>query len=488
MDLAAVPVAIAQARRMRWVWPWTWFVLAPVTSALLIAAIFVARRPAAIATLEQQTPLVALQTPSQPPAYAAVPQAAPLDTTAPATPRAKESAPPKPATPPSRERTPAFASPMLPAPDTTVAVQAERAEHTVSRAPVADKVDGARAENLPRGGGNNSAVGSRSQTVTVDSSAQTPTEAPPLIADGAASGGVSTSASPAPATPARLAKQQPAATLSDRNGFAASETVSEESALDRDVNTIVRSPDPQILWRISRGRFVERSSDAGQTWRAQWTSVNAHVVAGSAPSVETCWLVGRGGIVLLTTDGKKWRTIEPPASTDFAGVDSVGRLVRHRHIDRRPQVRNQRRRQALDACAVNLRFSVSPARNLPARNPSCFVQSLARTLMRRRGLMPSRSTRFAISAALAAILILLPLAGKLKECHAAAAAKRPKRRGHSGCDHTKGSDRSFRHGLQLKSRAGARRAPDPSRSRAFSRCDLKTWPRPSCPRPCISAR
>jgi hypothetical protein len=35
--------------------------------------------------------------------------------------------------------------------------------------------------------------------------------------------------------------------------------------------------------------------------------------------------------------------------------------------------------------------------------------------------MPSRSTRFAISAALAAILILLPLAGKLKECHAAAA-------------------------------------------------------------------
>jgi hypothetical protein len=35
--------------------------------------------------------------------------------------------------------------------------------------------------------------------------------------------------------------------------------------------------------------------------------------------------------------------------------------------------------------------------------------------------MPSRPARFAISAALAAILILLPLAGKLKQCHAAAA-------------------------------------------------------------------
>lgn len=313
MDLAAVSVAIAQARRMRWVWPWTWFVLAPVTSALLIAAILIARRPATNRALEQQTPLVAMQTPSQP-ADAAVPEAAPMDATTPATPepRAKKSAPPKPATPLSRERTPAFAGPIEPAPDTTVAVQAERA-------PVADKAGGARVGDLPRGGGNNSAANSKSQTVTVDSSAQTPKAAPPLVADGAANGIASAGAAPAPTAPARLAKQQPA-TLNATNGFAASETVSVEPALDRDVNTIVRSPDPQILWRISRGQFVERSSDAGQTWRAQWTSVNAHVVAGSAPSVETCWIVGRGGIVLLTTDGKKWRTIEPPASTDFVGV------------------------------------------------------------------------------------------------------------------------------------------------------------------------
>ena len=48
--------------------------------------------------------------------------------------------------------------------------------------------------------------------------------------------------------------------------------------------------------------------------------MNAHVVAGSAPSVETCWLVGRGGIVLLTTDGRKWRTVEPPTNADFVGV------------------------------------------------------------------------------------------------------------------------------------------------------------------------
>ena len=319
MDLAAGSVAIAQARRMRWVWPWTWFVLAPVTSALLIAAIFIARRPAQNRALEPQTPLVAAQTPTQPPAYTAAPQAAPLDNTAPARPewRANESAPPKPATQPSRERGPAFASPMLSAPNTKAAVQTERAEQNVPRAADADQVGGARVEDLPGGGGNNSAVSSRPQTATVDSSAQSAKAAPPLVADGAAGGVVPAGTAPAPA---RLAKKQPAATLSATNGFAASETVAEESALDGDENTIVRSPDPQILWRISSGRFVERSSDAGQTWRAQWSSVNAHIVAGSAPSVETCWLVGRGGTVLLTTDGKKWRTIEAPASADFVGV------------------------------------------------------------------------------------------------------------------------------------------------------------------------
>ena len=156
-------------------------------------------------------------------------------------------------------------------------------------------------------------MSSMSQTVTVESKA-----APPLVADGAAGGVVSTGAAAAPTAPAPITRQRPVALSA--NNYSASETVSVESAADRDVRTIVHSPDPQILWRISGGHYVERSNDAGATWRAQWTSVNAHVVAGSAPSAETCWLVGRGGIVLLTTDGRKWRTVEPPTSADFVGV------------------------------------------------------------------------------------------------------------------------------------------------------------------------
>jgi len=93
-----------------------------------------------------------------------------------------------------------------------------------------------------------------------------------------------------------------------------------EKAEDRKAQTIVRSPDPQVLWRISSGRFVERSADAGASWHTQWTNANAHVVAGAATSVQTCWLVGRGGIILLTVDGKKWKTVSPPADVDFVNV------------------------------------------------------------------------------------------------------------------------------------------------------------------------
>ena len=86
---------------------------------------------------------------------------------------------------------------------------------------------------------------------------------------------------------------------------------------------LVRTPDPQVLWRFSSGRFVERSSDAGATWRVQWTSPNAHLVAGAAPTTDSCWLVGRGGMILVTTDGRKWKTIAPPADADFVDVSAT---------------------------------------------------------------------------------------------------------------------------------------------------------------------
>lgn len=80
----------------------------------------------------------------------------------------------------------------------------------------------------------------------------------------------------------------------------------------------VRSPDPAVRWRVIGGR-VERSVDAGSTW----TGVPAgpvEITAGAAPGASVCWLVGRGGVVLLTIDGRTWQRVTQPDATDLSGV------------------------------------------------------------------------------------------------------------------------------------------------------------------------
>jgi photosystem II stability/assembly factor-like uncharacterized protein len=46
----------------------------------------------------------------------------------------------------------------------------------------------------------------------------------------------------------------------------------------------------------------------------------AVITAGAAPTPTTCWLVGRGGTVLLTTDGKTFARTSPPDPTDLSAV------------------------------------------------------------------------------------------------------------------------------------------------------------------------
>jgi photosystem II stability/assembly factor-like uncharacterized protein len=75
-----------------------------------------------------------------------------------------------------------------------------------------------------------------------------------------------------------------------------------------------------MLWRIGAAGLVERSTDGGATWLAQTPSPGAQLTAGSAPTEKTCWLVGRNGMILLTTDAAAWKAIPPPAKTDFAGI------------------------------------------------------------------------------------------------------------------------------------------------------------------------
>jgi photosystem II stability/assembly factor-like uncharacterized protein len=49
--------------------------------------------------------------------------------------------------------------------------------------------------------------------------------------------------------------------------------------------------------------------------------VLADLLTGSAPSDKVCWIVGRVGAILLTTDGgAHWTLIASPLSEDLGGI------------------------------------------------------------------------------------------------------------------------------------------------------------------------
>ena len=92
------------------------------------------------------------------------------------------------------------------------------------------------------------------------------------------------------------------------------------AALAQPSTAVIPSPDLSALWRVGPAGTIARSHDAGRTWQAQVSNVAADLLAGSAPSETVCWVVGRAGIILRTTDGEQWEKIPSPAPVDWIGV------------------------------------------------------------------------------------------------------------------------------------------------------------------------
>jgi photosystem II stability/assembly factor-like uncharacterized protein len=52
------------------------------------------------------------------------------------------------------------------------------------------------------------------------------------------------------------------------------------------------------------------------------------LLAGSAPNEVVCWIVGRSGTILKTTDGgKHWRKVLSPIGGDVAAVQALDALI-----------------------------------------------------------------------------------------------------------------------------------------------------------------
>jgi photosystem II stability/assembly factor-like uncharacterized protein len=84
---------------------------------------------------------------------------------------------------------------------------------------------------------------------------------------------------------------------------------------------IITTPIDQYSWRVWPGGKIEYSFDSSRTWETQKSGVTVDLTAGSAPSEKVCWVVGKAGTVLLTTDrGRHWKKITTPLKEDVAGV------------------------------------------------------------------------------------------------------------------------------------------------------------------------
>jgi putative zinc finger protein len=85
----------------------------------------------------------------------------------------------------------------------------------------------------------------------------------------------------------------------------------------------IASPDGSVVLRFLPGvatQRVERSTDRGTTWTPQTLGVEVILTSGACPSRDVCWVVGRGGAVLLSTDAKTWRRIAFPVVADLVGI------------------------------------------------------------------------------------------------------------------------------------------------------------------------
>jgi len=87
--------------------------------------------------------------------------------------------------------------------------------------------------------------------------------------------------------------------------------------------TEIVSPDPASRWRIGAAGVVHRSTDAGGTFAPQQTGIKTELLAGSSPARDVCWVVGRGGVVLLSTDGRTWQRRPFAEAIDLVAVSAT---------------------------------------------------------------------------------------------------------------------------------------------------------------------
>jgi hypothetical protein len=90
-----------------------------------------------------------------------------------------------------------------------------------------------------------------------------------------------------------------------------------------DILSDIQSPEPAFRWRIGAPGTMLRSTDSGATWTSQRTAIPVVFAAGAAPARDVCWIVGRSGAVMLSTDGTTWQLRPFPEPVNLTAVRAV---------------------------------------------------------------------------------------------------------------------------------------------------------------------
>jgi photosystem II stability/assembly factor-like uncharacterized protein len=83
----------------------------------------------------------------------------------------------------------------------------------------------------------------------------------------------------------------------------------------------------RLRWRVLVSGVVEKSIDGGATWAAAAIQPPQPITGGAAPQPEVCWLIGRGGVVLRSTDGATFARVQFPDSGDLSAITATSALA-----------------------------------------------------------------------------------------------------------------------------------------------------------------
>jgi Photosynthesis system II assembly factor YCF48/Putative zinc-finger len=136
----------------------------------------------------------------------------------------------------------------------------------------------------------------------------------------------SSSATPHLASRATTMRAAPAAIPPSSNASAASSAITSNERQTTDLVEMKFAPftipvaDSSDAWRISPSGSIEFSDDSGMTWVTQLAPPIQRPLVGYAPSRNICWIVGREGLILRTTNGTDWARVPSPTPLDLVHV------------------------------------------------------------------------------------------------------------------------------------------------------------------------